>query len=401
MPKLKYLSVCSGIEAASVAKPEEWEPIGFSEIDPFPSAVLNHHFPNIKNYGDITEYKQWQLSEGSADLLIGGTPCQSFSVAGLRGGIEDPRGNLALTFLGLADTIKPKYIIWENVPGVLSSNGGRDFGSFIGALAKFGYGFAWRILDAQNFGVPQRRRRLYLCAVRGSGGWRTASEILFERESMLGNTKKIGEKGQNTTTASESGITTELQFFDNQSLGEYAQNNVASTCKARDYKDATDLVVKPIAFKVRGGGNYSGTKGGEIKPNETGGTGYLGCEDKTFTIASVQDQYVAIPFRKSKRAQSETDYESWINANESNTLNVFDQGETRTTHAIVESQFNVRRLTPKETERLQGFPDNWTQIPWRSKPAEFCPDSLRFKAVGNSMAVPVVRWIFNRINQKL
>jgi site-specific DNA-cytosine methylase len=192
----------------------------------------------------------------------------------------------------------------------------------------------------------------------------------------------------------------------------------------------------PIAFKVRGGGNYSGTKGGEVKPDEKGGTGYLGYEDKTFTVATTQDQWVAapIPYRKSKRAQSTTDDESWVPADASNTLNNFDLGDTRTTHAVVEpkiyenhaqdSRVNgpldvaptvaakygtgggnvplvgamaVRRLTPVECERLQGFPDNWSRIPWKGKPEEDCPDGPRYKACGNSMAVPVMRWIGERI----
>jgi DNA (cytosine-5)-methyltransferase 1 len=167
---MKYLSVFSGIEAASVAWHDfGWTPVGFSEIEPFPCAVLKHRFPNVPNYGDITKYNEWPLSAGDVDILIGGSPCQAFSVAGLRRGLADPRGNLALVFLGLADKLKPKWIIWENVPGVLSSNGGRDFGSFLGALVQLGYGFAYRVLDAQHFrGTPQRRRRVWL-------SWRLAS----------------------------------------------------------------------------------------------------------------------------------------------------------------------------------------------------------------------------------
>jgi len=154
---MKYLSVCSGVEAATVAWHSlGWQPVAFSEIEPFPSAVLAHHYPNVPNLGDMTKFKDWNLNE-SIDILVGGTPCQSFSVAGLRKGLEDPRGNLALTYVGILDKFKPKWFIWENVPGVLSSNSGRDFGSFLGAVAELGYGFAYRVLDAQNFGVPQRR----------------------------------------------------------------------------------------------------------------------------------------------------------------------------------------------------------------------------------------------------
>ena len=156
---MKYGSVCSGIEAASVAWHYlGWEAQWYSEIEHFPSEVLKHRFPDVPNLGDMTQLtSNPTFNEKSIDLLVGGTPCQSFSVAGLRGGLADPRGNLMLTFLALADTKKPKWIVWENVPGVLSSNGGRDFATFLTALGNIGYGFAYRVLDAQHFGVAQRR----------------------------------------------------------------------------------------------------------------------------------------------------------------------------------------------------------------------------------------------------
>ena len=137
---MRYLSVCSGIEAASVAwHPLGWTPVGFSEIEPFPSAVLAHHYPKVKNYGDMSKFRDWSIRSGDIDLLVGGTPCQSFSIAGLRQGLKDPRGNLMLTFLAIAEHLKPKWIVWENVPGVLSSNGGKDFGSFLGGLGELGH----------------------------------------------------------------------------------------------------------------------------------------------------------------------------------------------------------------------------------------------------------------------
>ena len=152
---MKYISVCSGIEAATVA----WSPLGFdalafSEIDKFPSAVLAHHYPDVPNLGDMTKFKEWPDYE--PDILVGGTPCQSFSVAGLRKGLADPRGNLMLTYLAIAERYQPEWIVWENVPGVLSSGSGRDFGTFLGALGQIGYGWAYRILDAQFFGVDRK-----------------------------------------------------------------------------------------------------------------------------------------------------------------------------------------------------------------------------------------------------
>jgi len=200
---MKYLSVCSGIEAASVAwQPLGWEAVGFSEIEKFPSQVLAHHYPDVPNFGDMTKYKEWNLD--TVNLLVGGTPCQSFSVAGLRKGLEDPRGNLMLTYCGLLDWFRPQWFVWENVPGVLSSNGGRDFGSFLGALAELGYGFAYRVFDAQYFGVAQRRRRVFV--VGHFGDWKPAAEVLFESESLRGDSPPSREARKETSVFTPSSI---------------------------------------------------------------------------------------------------------------------------------------------------------------------------------------------------
>ena len=181
---MKYLSVCSGIEAASVAwHPLGWQSAFYSEIEPFPCSVLAHHYPDVPNHGDMTKFQEW--TNHAVDVLVGGTPCQSFSVAGLRKGLADPRGNLMLTYLAIADKYRPEWLVWENVPGVLSSNNGRDFGAFLGGLAQLGYGFAYRILDAQYFGLAQRRKRVFVVA--NSRNWRRAAAVLFERESLSGN----------------------------------------------------------------------------------------------------------------------------------------------------------------------------------------------------------------------
>jgi DNA (cytosine-5)-methyltransferase 1 len=196
---MKYGSLCSGIEAATVA----WHPLGwkaqwYSEIEPFPCSVLAHHYPNVPNYGDMTQYKQWGGKRGTIDALVGGTPCQSFSVAGLRKGLDDPRGNLMLTYLAIADLYQPEIIVWENVPGVLSSNGGRDFGTFLGALGKLGYGWTYRVLDAQYFGVAQRRRRVFVVGCLRNQ--RRAAKILFERDCLSGNPAPRREKGKAAPT---------------------------------------------------------------------------------------------------------------------------------------------------------------------------------------------------------
>ena len=277
-----------------------WEPAFFSEIEQFPREVLAHHYPEVPCHGDFTTIREDDY--GSIELLVGGTPCQSFSIAGLRGGMDDERGNLALEFIKLAQRKWPKWVVWENVPGVLSANGGRDFGSFLGALAEIGYGFAYRVLDAQYFGVAQRRRRVFVVGYLGD--WRRAAAVLFERESLSGNPAPSREKGEKVAPDAEisSGSDPEL---------------MATLC---------------------------------AKDNEK-----WGCNQ-------------------------------WV-----------DEGK-----AIIcptPNRHGVRRLTPTECERLQGFPDGFTQIPYRNKPADKCPDGPRYKALGNSMAVPVMRWIGERIQQ--
>ena len=201
---MRYLSVCSGIEAASVAwHPLGWEPVAFSEVDAFPSAVLKHHYPAVPNWGDMTKFQEWP--DADVDVLVGGTPCQSFSVAGLRKGLDDPRGNLMLVYLALADRYRPEWLVWENVPGVLSSNEGRDFGAFLGGLAELGYGWAYRVLDAQYFGLAQRRRRVFVVA--SARGWQRAAAVLFERESLSGHPAPRRTTGQGSTYSTAPSLT--------------------------------------------------------------------------------------------------------------------------------------------------------------------------------------------------
>ena len=200
---MKYLSLCSGIEAATVAwHPLGWEAVAYSEIEKFPSQVLAHHYPQTPNLGDMTKFKEWSI-ESNVDLLVGGTPCQSFSVAGLRKGLDDPRGNLMLTYLAIAKQYRPNWLVWENVPGVLSSNGGRDFGSFLGGLAECGYGFAYRVLDAQYFGVAQRRRRVFVVGYLGD--WRAAAAVLFERHSLSGHPAPCRQKREGAASSTRTG----------------------------------------------------------------------------------------------------------------------------------------------------------------------------------------------------
>ena len=191
---IKYLSVCSGIEAATVAWHElGWEPVAFSEIEPFPCKVLAHHYPNTPNWGDMTKFKEWP--DATIDALVGGTPCQSF---------EDPRGELMLTYLAIAARYRPRWVIWENVPGVLSSNGGRDFGAFLGALGQLGYGWAYRVLDAQWFGVAQRRRRVFVVGCFRDST--SAAKVLFESESVRRDTPPRRKAGKESAGCAVPGV---------------------------------------------------------------------------------------------------------------------------------------------------------------------------------------------------
>lgn len=250
---IRYATVCSGIEAPSVAWHKlGWEPVFFSEIEPFPCAVLAHHYPGVPNLGDLNELARNPPEVGRVDVLCGGTPCQSFSVAGLRGGLRDPRGNLALAFVQLAHALRAKWVVWENVPGVLSSNGGRDFGSILGALAECGYGWAYRVLDAQHFGVPQRRRRIILVGCLGD--WRSAAAVLFERESLRGDPAPRRAARKKASADPEGGA-------DIGRLGTNAEGSVGITLTlpniGRHINNQTPLVPQ-LSSTLQAGGNSTG-----------------------------------------------------------------------------------------------------------------------------------------------
>lgn len=381
---MRYLSVCSGIEAATVAWHDlGWKPVAFSEIEKFPSQVLKHHYPDVPNLGDMTKYKEWKLNE-SIDILVGGTPCQSFSIAGLRQGLQDPRGNLMLTYLGILDKFRPKWCVWENVPGVLSSNGGRDFSSFLGALVELGYGFSYRVLDAQHFGVPQRRRRVFVVGCLGD--WVSTAKVLFEPESLLRDSKKSRSKKQGVASSAQGSSPD--------------GKHTVGTLMARDYKgfgnhdikDGRGLIVyenhPTTARWGTGGGNVPFALAentiGRQPLNGGNGTGFTE-GGPMYTLNATGVHGVAVDR-----------YNLSLNEKTTQTLRGFGHIDH------VGGTFNnmaVRRLTPVECERLQGFPDNHTNIPWRKK--EKCPDGPRYKALGNSMAVPVMAWIGKRIQEML
>lgn len=408
---MNYGSVCSGIEAASVAwKPLGWECAFVSEIEPFPCAVLKHHYPNVPNLGDMTRYKEWP--DASIDVLVGGTPCQSFSVAGLRKGLADPRGNLALVYLGLVDRLRPKWVVWENVPGVLSSGGGRDFGSFLGGLAELGYGWAYRVLDAQYFGVPQRRRRVFV--VGYAGDWRRAAAVLFESHSMQGHpppsrearqeiapTIRAGTPNGGAGHGARSGDSKDeliIPICGTLNASGAGTNRLAGQGNELDFcipvahalrgeghdasEDGTGRGV-PLTLAIRGRGDShdletreDGTANAILTPN--GGRAGIG-------VGAVAIPYDLFQITAPINRQNLED------GDPCHTL-----AKDNAAHAAVLGEMQVRRLTPRECERLQGFPDDYTLIPHRGKPAV---DGPRYKALGNSMAVPVMRWIGERIQQ--
>jgi len=534
---VKYLSVCSGIEAASVAwHPLGWECVGVAEIEKFPSAVLAHHYPNVPNFGDLTRYQEWP-SDLAPDLIVGGTPCQSFSVAGLRAGLADPRGNLALVFLGLVDKYRPRYVVWENVPGVRSSGGGRDFGAFLGALGELGYGWAYRSLDAQYFGLAQRRERVFVVGCLGD--WRAPAAVLLESEGLRGHPAPRREARQGVAPDVGAGAGCRSYRWQNNSAG-IIEDAVAATLRresattdersvpaytlvpalanpltARMHKgvnttcdegqtmiahalrpegfdasedgtgrgtplvavafdtynlsvskdgttqtlssSATDVNhIGAVAFAENtrgelrtadvmtalssGGGkpgqgypavmygidcehNVSGcgdaigplmkdspSGGGKPLPavefvHQGGGTqttlGYDPASETTPTLP--KSQTLAVAFSLGSHASAAGGDQTnrshagggpvglGVSENLSYSLR---GGRTQAIASIHTHAMAVRRLTPRECERLQGFPDDYTLIPYRNG---LSADGPRYKALGNSMAVPVMAWIGRRI----
>ena len=382
---MRYGSVCSGIEAATMGWHHMgWEPAFFSEIEEFPRQVLAHHYTDTPCHGDFTTIKDDDY--GSIELLVGGTPCQSFSVAGLRGGMADERGNLALEYLKLAQRKRPRWLVWENVPGVLSSNGGRDFGAFLGGLVECGYGWAYRICDAQYFGVAQRRRRVFVVGYLGD--WRRAAAVLFERESLLGNPAPSREEGQKVAATLTNGFGERGVDADQIANGNHAIacNEVAPAVTYSDVAGA--LTAKgPTAMgapEVDGNHYFPVRTFSGNQESPVAGTLETTCHD----YSRADGFNVAVGFQSTANACDA----AAAGDNVSPTLRAADP-------MAVASGLSVRRLTPTECERLQGFPDGFTQIPYRNKPAENCPDGPRYKALGNSMAVPVMRWIGERIQQ--
>jgi DNA (cytosine-5)-methyltransferase 1 len=409
---MRFGSVCSGIEAASVAwHPLKWQAAWLSEIEPFPSAVLKHHYPDVPNLGDMTLLPS-RIASGEVeapDLFCGGTPCQAFSVAGLRKSLDDARGNLSLIFCEIANAIdtvrtgrgEPSCVVfWENVPGVLSTKD-NAFGCFLAGLAGedlpllppggkwsnagcvFGpqRAVAWRVLDAQYFGVAQRRRRVFVVA-SARDDFDPAS-VLFEFDGVRRDIAPSRETGQSIAPAITAGA---------------PNGGPAHGARSGSAKEGLIVPVQPyevgncLTARMHKGINSTLDEGQtpviSFHPTQDpisstdGSTHALGCGSSGGQASvGVAAEYYSHDYCQD-RIYSADGISPALNCSQDHTIRTAMQ---------------VRRLTPVECERLQGFPDHYTAIPWRRKTASECPDGPRYKALGNSWAVPVVRWIGERI----
>ena len=497
---MKFGSVCSGIEAASVAwNSLGWDAEWFAEIEPFPSAVLAHHYPDVPNLGDMTLLPEKILNGEieAPDILCGGTPCQAFSVAGNRQSLDDARGNLTLTFCEIADAIdsrrdKPAIIFWENVPGVLNTKD-NAFGCFLARLAGgdselkpsgkrwtnagvvFGHKrtVAWRVLDAQYFGLAQRRKRVFVIASARDGF--DPAEILFEFEGLrrdIAPSREVGKTTSSIEDRSPDGCPTvgTLMARDYKGIGNQdLEDGIGLLCFEPRSADGVPRIHNDLCptLNTMGGGQREPCVAYDIAENiigrqdENGGNGIGSQEELQYTLNATGVHGVAYGFEPgiAKRegepnrfveemtptmrsemgdnqlavAMACDTYNGTIQGNVTTTMTADMAGPTHSgpkviqqmavasivaptltasndpsrspqstevtnqVYSVYQSCMAVRRLTPKECERLQGFPDDYTKIPYRNKDSEKCPDGPRYKALGNSWAVPVVRWIGERI----
>ena len=374
---MRYVSLFSGIEAATLAwEPLGWEPLAFAEIEPYPSAVLAERWPGVPNLGDVTkvDWEAFKEEHGSIDLVVGGSPCQSFSIAGKREGLAGASGLMYEYIRGIQE-LMPRWLVWENVPGALSVEGGRAFEQLLTSLDGLGYGLAWRILDAQFYGVPQRRRRVFLV---GHSGDTRACEVLLEPEGMRWDPPTSKQKREALTADARS------RPASTGAITQYG-DEIAGTLRARYGSPTPDngqnAVVQPI---VMASGQSNAEVGEGIVPTLT-------LLHEAPVLATARPICVA-----DDNAKAAIDHDL------AGSLKVGggDPFVAIQTEAPRADGYVVRRLTPRECERLQGMPDDHTRIPWRGKPAEECPDGPRYKAMGNSMAVPVMRWIGERIEKE-
>lgn len=432
---MRYVSLFSGIEAVTVAwEPLGWEPVAFAEVDPFCCEVLRYRFPEVPNLGDVTKI-DWSGYVGAVDLVVGGSPCQSFSVAGRREGLAGESG-LMYEYIRAVSELRPAYFVWENVPGALSSEEGEAFRQLLNEMDELGYGLAWRVLDAQYFGVAQRRRRVFVVGVLGDGA--APAEVLLEPEGLGWDIPSGKVKRQELADAARRGDGCAdgmdgCYSINGNVVGREPGNGGhqlgvgGGLCPTLTTADRHAV----MAFNH----NVSGSRGmaesidlsptlrtcNGAKPNSnnvpavmafcagnTAGASSLGAQwevSPTLRAGSSGTNYVSTVCMADANANAAIDVElcgtlkvggeppicsTWIARDVMQSAEV-DHG------AVWRWPWIVRRLTPRECERLQGFPDDWTLVPYRGRPADECPDSPRYSALGNSFAVPVVRWIGERI----
>ena len=448
---LRYLSLFSGIEAATVAwEPLGWTPAAFAEIEKFPAAVLAHHYPHVPNLGDVTQISGKDFRE-KIDLIVGGPPCQSHSQAGLRKGLDDPRGQLSLVFLRIVGEARPRWFVVENVPGLLSVDSGRAMGTILGEMAKLGYGFAWRVLDARHWHLAQSRKRLFI--VGHLGDWRPAAAVLFERHCLSGDTASRRRPKPKIAAHADDGPGSDgRQRIRLTGSSETAPAMCAGPPYSRTGNSRVEceaLVTQALTARLGGGGpddnkaqgnfylpvvrafggnNSSGSI--EVSPAlnaHPGGSRRMDFGSEAFVAHTLRGEgfdagedgtgkanLIPINLQVATRHQAlgeRTGLGIGRNGDPSFTLSkshvhgVFigpgsnaplpSPGDAG--YELFLESLAVRRLTVTECEYLQGFPKNHTLIPWRGKPAEACPDGPRYKALGNSMPVPVMRWIGERI----
>ena len=470
---MRFLSVCSGIEAASVAwKSLGWRPLAFSEIEKFPRAVLKHHYPDVPCHGDFTKLRDepWIVD---ADMLCGGTPCQAFSIAGLRKSLGDDRGNLSLEFVRLANAIddlrrpagkRECFIVWENVPGVLSVTD-NAFGAFLGGLVgsespidpggKWSNAgvvagprriAAWRVLDAQHFGVPQRRRRVFVLAHGHSRGWQCADALLSISNRLQGHPAPRREAREAVAALTANGVgtcgadgnqgraghlipqgfcgetapTLNAAFgsklgLDNQHIDSGAGLFIAHSLRGEDFDASEDGMGRgtplvPVAYRTTGndGAYETGDIVGALDTQTDPNARIIAFSAKDYGADAMED--CAPTLRAGGHSESHanagvmpavafdttqiTSASNYSNPKPGDPCHPLAAGA----HPPAIAGSAVRRLTPEECEALQGFPRLYTAISWRGKPADQCPDGPRYEALGNSWAVPCARWIGERID---
>lgn len=407
---MRYLSLFSGIEAASVAwEPLGWEPVAFCEVDAFPSAVLAHRWPDVPNLGDITKVDWSDFAKGKRkpDVVVGGSPCQSFSVAGNREGLAGESG-LMFEYIRAIQCIMPRCFVWENVPGAFTSEGGEAFRQLLAEMDALGYGLAWRVLDAQFFGVAQRRERVFLVGCLGDP--RRAARVLFEPDGLRWDTPSSRDKRQELAARAGRGaegaggaVAKTLQVrcgCEGGGKGALVQDDMSATLSTSQ----TQTVFAPT-YTIQG----DIARGAHMGQN---GCGYSE-SGECYTLNTMDVHAVAAPVclgDDNAKASCDVDMCGALKVGGSAPI-------------MGGSAYEVRRLMPVECERLQGFPDGHTDLTGADPDALFermaredmdeagrkrlrtklrkwceaCPDTPRYKACGNSMAVPVMRWIGERI----